>query len=164
MAIFRVFNFKVAAADIFDFQNVRILVFGRVKRIKMHHHAKFCVGRSNLCWDMAIFWFRQFGTYNGCQMRVINSKVSERKFKFLCHVERTSGLLMCTSALPSRHPLWNASPKKEGVWLIFRRRRFGASNWLPLAMSLEQSRNKYQIEHLQPRVYQPWKIWWRSVW
>ena len=53
---------------------------------------------------------------NGCQMITVNFGVSGPKFtKFLRDVERASGVLMRPSAFPSCHPLWNSSPKKEGV-------------------------------------------------
>ena len=49
--------FKTAAAAILDFQNVGILDFGKVKRVKMRYGAKFRSDRSNSCGDMAIFRF-----------------------------------------------------------------------------------------------------------
>jgi len=39
------------------FLEFRIFNCRRVKRVKLHHHAKFCGDRSNRCWEMAIFWF-----------------------------------------------------------------------------------------------------------
>jgi len=39
--------FKMATAAILDFQNVEILGAGRVKRVKMCHHAKFRDSWSN---------------------------------------------------------------------------------------------------------------------
>ena len=39
MAIFRFF--KMAAAAILDFLNFKLLTFETVKRVKLHHHAKF---------------------------------------------------------------------------------------------------------------------------
>ena len=53
---------------------------------------------------------------NGHQTITVNSGGSGPKFtKFLHDVARTSMLLTHPSAFPYRHPLWNASPKKEGV-------------------------------------------------
>jgi len=55
MAIFRFF--KMAAAAVLDFQNVKILGVGRIKRVKMRHRAKFVGDCANCCWVMAIFRF-----------------------------------------------------------------------------------------------------------
>ena len=89
-------------------------------------------------------------------MSVANSEVGGPKFtKFLPDVESTSGVLMRPSTLPSCYPLWNASPKKEGVSPI-------SADLAPKigcrGTFFERSRNKYRIEHLQPYVYQPWKF------
>jgi len=68
-------------------------------------------------------------------------------------VDRTSALLMHPRAFPSCHPLWNASPNKEGVSPISRLKL------LAIATALDQLRNQYQIEHLhQQYVYHPWKF------
>jgi len=88
-------------------------------------------------------------------MTVVNSGVSGPKFtKFLCDVERTSGVLMCPSALPSCHPLCNASPK-DGVSLILATfaPKIGCHGNVPWLIAHE-----YQIGHLQPHVYRPWKF------
>jgi len=75
--------------------------------------------------------------------------------KFLSDVERTSRVSTRPSALPSCHPLWNASVKNEGTSPI-------SADLEPksvaMATSVERSRNKYKIEHLQPRVCQSWKF------
>ena len=55
MTIFQFF--KMAAADILDFQNLGILGVGKFKRVKMHHRAKFRGDQSNSCRDMAFFRF-----------------------------------------------------------------------------------------------------------
>jgi len=34
--------FKMAAAAILDFQNLKFLTFGPVKRVKLRNHAEFC--------------------------------------------------------------------------------------------------------------------------
>ena len=82
---------------------------------------------------------------NGCQKIVINSGIIGPKFtKFLCDVERTSGVLMCPSAFPSCHPLWNRVPRRKAFLPIWRLKL------VAMATSLERSRNEYQIEHLQP--------------
>jgi len=47
--------FKMAAAAILDFQNVKCLTFGKVKRVELRNHAKFCRNRSNRGRDIAIF-------------------------------------------------------------------------------------------------------------
>jgi len=47
MAIFRFF--KMAAATIFDFQNVEILGLGKLKMAKVRHRAKLRVDQSNCC-------------------------------------------------------------------------------------------------------------------
>ena len=39
--------FKMAAAAILDFQNLKFLTFGTVKRVELRKHAKFCRNRSN---------------------------------------------------------------------------------------------------------------------
>jgi len=55
---------------------------------------------------------------NGRQTITVNSGVNgpETKFtKFFYDVDRTSALLTRPSAFPYCRPLWNASPKKEGV-------------------------------------------------
>jgi len=82
MAIFRIFKMAAAAA-IMDFSKCgnftggmaqegpnasschisqRLLkpLVGRVKKVKVHHRAKFCGDRSNRCRDMASFQFRPF--------------------------------------------------------------------------------------------------------
>ena len=90
---------------------------------------------------------------NGCQKIVINSGIIGPKFtKFLCDVERTSGVLMCPSAFPSCHPLWNRVPRRKAFLPIWRLKL------VAMATSLERSRNEYQTEHLQPYVHQPWKF------
>jgi len=55
MAIFRFF--KMAAAAILDFGNFKFLTVGAVKRVELHHRAKFRQNRPNCGWDMAIFRF-----------------------------------------------------------------------------------------------------------
>ena len=47
--------FKMAAAAILDFQNLKILTFGTVKRVELRDHATFCRNRSNRGRDIAIF-------------------------------------------------------------------------------------------------------------
>ena len=47
--------FKMAAAAILDFQNLKFLTFGTVKRVELRNHAKFCRNRSNRGRDIAIF-------------------------------------------------------------------------------------------------------------
>jgi len=49
--------FKMAAAAILDFWNFKFLTVGTVKRVKLHHHAKFRRNRSSGRWDMTIFRF-----------------------------------------------------------------------------------------------------------
>jgi len=46
MAIFRFF--KMAAAAIFDFENFKFLTIGAVRRVELHHLAKFRQNCSNL--------------------------------------------------------------------------------------------------------------------
>ena len=46
--------FKMAAAAIMDFQNLKFLMFGTVKRVELHNHAKFCRNRSNRGRDILI--------------------------------------------------------------------------------------------------------------
>ena len=56
--IWRLFNFfNTAAAAILDFENFKLVKVGAVKRVKLHHHAKFHQNRSNCGWDMNIFRF-----------------------------------------------------------------------------------------------------------
>ena len=55
MAIFRFF--KMAAAAILDFENFKFLTVAAVKRVEMHHHAKFRQNRSNRGRDITIFRF-----------------------------------------------------------------------------------------------------------
>ena len=50
MAIFRFFKMAAAAA-------AKFLTVGTVKRVKLHHHAKFRRNRWNRGWDMAILRF-----------------------------------------------------------------------------------------------------------
>ena len=45
MAIFQFF--KMAAAAILDFENFKFLTVGAVKRVEMHHRAKFRQNRPN---------------------------------------------------------------------------------------------------------------------
>ena len=45
IAIFRFF--KMAAAAILDFENFKFLTVGAVKRVELHHPAKFSQNRSN---------------------------------------------------------------------------------------------------------------------
>ena len=47
--------FKMAAAAILDFPNLKFLTFGPVKRVEMRNHAKFCRNRSNGGRNIAIF-------------------------------------------------------------------------------------------------------------
>jgi len=61
MAIFRFF--KMAAAVILDFSNLKFLMVGRLKKADLHRRAKFGRNRSNRGRDMAIFQFFQDG---GC--------------------------------------------------------------------------------------------------
>jgi len=53
MVIFRFF--KMTAAAILDFQNLKLLTFGKFKRVELRNHAKFCRNRSNGWRDIAIF-------------------------------------------------------------------------------------------------------------
>ena len=46
---------QMAAAAILDFQTLKFLTFGTVKRVKLHNHAKFGRNRSNRGRDIAIF-------------------------------------------------------------------------------------------------------------
>ena len=59
MAIIRFF--KMAAAAIFDFENLNFLTVGAVKRVELHHRAKFRQNRPNCGWDITIFQFFQDG-------------------------------------------------------------------------------------------------------
>jgi len=87
---------------------------------------------------------------NGRQTITVNSGVSGPKFtKFLHDVDRTSALLTCPSAFPSYHPLWNASPKKEGDFADFAPKIGCHGN------VLDRSGNQYQNEHLHQHVYHP---------
>ena len=47
----------MAAAAILDFWNFKFLAVGTVKRVEMHHHAKFRQDRSKRGRDMVIFRF-----------------------------------------------------------------------------------------------------------
>jgi len=47
-------NFKMTAAAILDFQNLKFLTFGTVKRVELRNHAKFCRNRSNRGRDIVI--------------------------------------------------------------------------------------------------------------
>jgi len=49
--------FKIAAAAILDFQNLKFLTFGTIERVELRNHAKFCRNRSNRGRDMVIFQF-----------------------------------------------------------------------------------------------------------
>jgi len=46
--------FKMATAAILDFQNLKFLTFGTVKRVELRNHAKFCRYRSNCGRDIVI--------------------------------------------------------------------------------------------------------------
>ena len=59
MAIFRFF--RMAAAAILDFWNLKFLTVGTVKRVDLRQRAKFCQNRSNCGRDMAISQFFQDG-------------------------------------------------------------------------------------------------------
>jgi len=53
-------NLKIARlvrdiAAILDFQKLKFLTFGTVKRVELHNHAKLCRNRSNRGRDIAIF-------------------------------------------------------------------------------------------------------------
>ena len=52
MVIFRFF--KMAAAAILDFQNLKFLTFGPVKRVELRNHDKFYRNRSNRGRDIVI--------------------------------------------------------------------------------------------------------------
>ena len=45
---------KMAAAAIVDFQNLKFVTFGTVKRVELRNHAKFCRNRSNRGRDIVI--------------------------------------------------------------------------------------------------------------
>ena len=47
----------MAAAAILDFENLKFLTVGTVKRVEMLQRAKFCHNRLNRSRDMAIFRF-----------------------------------------------------------------------------------------------------------
>ena len=49
--------FKMAAAAILDFQNLKFLTFWTVKRVELRNCAKFCRNRSNHGRDIVIFRF-----------------------------------------------------------------------------------------------------------
>jgi len=53
--------FKMAAAAMLDFWNFKFLTVGTVKRVELHHRAKFRQNRSNRGWDVIIFQFFQDG-------------------------------------------------------------------------------------------------------
>jgi len=55
MAIFRFF--KMAAAAILNFSNLKFLTVGRLKRVELRRHAKFGRNRSNRGREMVIFQF-----------------------------------------------------------------------------------------------------------
>ena len=55
MASFRFF--KMAAAAILDFSNIKFLTVGRLKRAELHRRPKFRRNRSKRGRDMAIFRF-----------------------------------------------------------------------------------------------------------
>jgi len=57
MAIFRFSN--IAAATALDFKNLKFLVAGKIKRVVLHHRAKFRQNWSNRGQDRAIFQFFQ---------------------------------------------------------------------------------------------------------
>ena len=59
MAIFRFF--KMAAAAILDFENFKFLTVGAVRKVELHHLAKFGQNRLNHGRDMATFRFFQDG-------------------------------------------------------------------------------------------------------
>jgi len=58
MAIFRFF--KMAAATVLDFWNLKFLSVGRVMSVELCHRAKFCGTRSNSCRDIAVFDFSRW--------------------------------------------------------------------------------------------------------
>ena len=47
--------FKMAAAAILDFKNLKFLSFGTVKRVELRNDAKVCRNRSNRGRDIAIY-------------------------------------------------------------------------------------------------------------
>jgi len=49
--------FKLAAATVLDFNNLKFLTVRTVKNVKLHHFAKFRRNRSNRGRDMVIFHF-----------------------------------------------------------------------------------------------------------
>ena len=52
--------FKMAAAAILDFQNLKFLTSGKVKGVKLRNHDKFCRNRSNRgrdMWISILVWF-----------------------------------------------------------------------------------------------------------
>jgi len=63
------------------------------------------------------------------------------------YVARTSALLTRPSVFQYWYPLWNASPKKEGVSPI------SSLKLVVMATSLDRYGNQYQIEHLHEHVY-----------
>jgi len=51
----------MAAATILDFENFKFLTIRAVKRVELHHRAKFRQNRSNRGWDITILRFFQDG-------------------------------------------------------------------------------------------------------
>jgi len=72
MVIFRLF--KMAAAAILDFQNLRFLTFGAVMRVELHNRAKFTRNRSNRARDMVIFRFLKMAAAAGGRRHLVFSK------------------------------------------------------------------------------------------
>ena len=52
--------FKMVAAAILDFWNLKFLTVRTLKRVELHHRTKFCRNRSNRGWDMTIFRFSRW--------------------------------------------------------------------------------------------------------
>jgi len=81
--------------------------------------------------------------------------------KFLSDVEKSSPVLTRPSALRSSNHLWNTGAKNEVAEASFRR---SVRKLVITATTLERSRNKGQIDHMQSIIFQPiLKIWRRSI-
>ena len=82
MAIFRFF--KMASVAILDFKNFKFVMVGTLKKVELHHHAKFSLNRLNRGRDMAIFQdgvrrhfgFWKFQIFNGWDAQ--NSQLHHR--------------------------------------------------------------------------------------
>jgi len=131
--------------------------FAQIRSAIPDNHCRMPVSRIERVSTILRIW-----RINGRQTITVNCRVSGPKFTTFLYddVDRTSALLTRPSVFPSCHPLWNASPKKEGLSPIsadFAPKIGCYSNvpW-PIGKPIPDWTST-------PVCLPPSKMWWRSV-